>query len=172
MAAVSGELADFGTNEWLVDELHERYLADPSSVDPAWWNFFADYHPGQTETPPGEPAPDQPAQGQPAQGQPAPGQPAQASLAQPNAAMTATPAPVRPGQSGVSDGVSAATVQNLNGPKPAGPQPPADAEQVKLRGAPARTAANMTLSLAVPTATSVRSVPGKLLSDNRIVINN
>src|SRR6185312_7819919 len=41
-----------------------------------------------------------------------------------------------------------------------------------LRGAPARTAANMDASLAVPTATSVRSVPVKLLWDNRIVINS
>ena len=30
----------------------------------------------------------------------------------------------------------------------------------------------MTASLAVPTATSVRAVPAKLLADNRIVINN
>ena len=37
---------------------------------------------------------------------------------------------------------------------------------------PARTVANMDDSLSVPTATSVRSVPVKLLWDNRIVINN
>ncbi len=36
---------DFGPNEWLVDELYQRYLADPGSVDMAWWNFFADYTP-------------------------------------------------------------------------------------------------------------------------------
>jgi 2-oxoglutarate dehydrogenase E1 component len=41
-----------------------------------------------------------------------------------------------------------------------------------LKGAPARTVANMDASLTVPTATSVRSVPVKLLWDNRIVINN
>ncbi|HEX3713344.1 MAG TPA: hypothetical protein VHV09_11165, partial [Trebonia sp.] len=37
--------ADFGANEWLVDELYQRYLADPGSVDKAWWSFFADYRP-------------------------------------------------------------------------------------------------------------------------------
>ncbi|MGH3297720.1 MAG: 2-oxoglutarate dehydrogenase E1 subunit family protein, partial [Trebonia sp.] len=37
--------ADFGPNEWLVDELYERYLNDPGSVDKAWWSFFADYRP-------------------------------------------------------------------------------------------------------------------------------
>jgi len=39
--------ADFGPNEWLVDELYQRYQADPGSVDRAWWNFFADYQPDQ-----------------------------------------------------------------------------------------------------------------------------
>src|SRR5215471_13915766 len=36
---------DFGPNEWLVDEMYQRYLADPSSVAMEWWNFFADYQP-------------------------------------------------------------------------------------------------------------------------------
>src|SRR5262249_4381086 len=41
---VAGQ-ADFGANEWLVEELYQRYLADPGSVDRAWWSFFADYQP-------------------------------------------------------------------------------------------------------------------------------
>ncbi len=41
-----------------------------------------------------------------------------------------------------------------------------------LRGAPARTAKNMDASLSIPTATSVRSLPVKLLIDQRVVINN
>src|SRR5690606_36395346 len=49
---------------------------------------------------------------------------------------------------------------------------PQGAEEVRLRGAAARTAANMDASLSVPTATSVRAIPAKLLIDNRIVINN
>ena len=48
----------------------------------------------------------------------------------------------------------------------------AEPELTVLRGAAARTVANMDLSLSVPTATSVRSVPVKLLIDNRVVINN
>lgn len=36
----------FGANEWLVDELYEQYLKDKNAVDPAWWEFFADYRPG------------------------------------------------------------------------------------------------------------------------------
>lgn len=41
-----------------------------------------------------------------------------------------------------------------------------------LRGMPKTLAANMDKSLAVPTATSVRTVPAKLMIDQRIVINN
>jgi multifunctional 2-oxoglutarate metabolism enzyme len=35
----------FGANDWLVDELYQQYLEDKQSVDPAWWDFFADYSP-------------------------------------------------------------------------------------------------------------------------------
>ncbi|MFZ2501465.1 MAG: hypothetical protein WAW88_02165, partial [Nocardioides sp.] len=31
---------DFGANEWLVEEMHEQFLADPLSVDPAWAHYF------------------------------------------------------------------------------------------------------------------------------------
>ena len=30
----------FGANEWLVDEMYERYQKDPDSVDKVWWDFF------------------------------------------------------------------------------------------------------------------------------------
>src|SRR5690606_12940394 len=42
----------------------------------------------------------------------------------------------------------------------------------RLRGPAARVVSNMETSLTVPTATSVRAVPAKLMVDNRIVINN
>ncbi|HZE66128.1 MAG TPA: hypothetical protein VE081_05820, partial [Sporichthyaceae bacterium] len=43
-------MAGFGPNEWLVDEIYQQYLADPNSVDRAWWEFFADYQPGTDVT--------------------------------------------------------------------------------------------------------------------------
>ena len=52
------------------------------------------------------------------------------------------------------------------------PAVPSDAHVTSLRGPSARVVTNMEASLQVPTATSVRSVPAKLLIDNRIVINN
>jgi len=59
-------------------------------------------------------------------------------------------------------------------PAPAAHQPPAPvagAATTPLKGASARVVANMEASLFVPTATSVRAVPAKLLEDNRTVIN-
>ncbi len=50
--------------------------------------------------------------------------------------------------------------------------PVSEAEVKALRGASARVVTNMESSLQVPTATSVRAVPAKLLIDNRVVINN
>ena len=59
------------------------------------------------------------------------------------------------------------------GVAPAG-EPAAEAENTVavLKGAARSLAANMDLSLTVPTATSVRTIPAKLMIDNRIVINN
>ncbi|MEY4232830.1 MAG: 2-oxoglutarate dehydrogenase component, partial [Actinomycetota bacterium] len=37
---------DFGANDWLVDEMYEHYLADPTSVDPAWIEYFKANKPG------------------------------------------------------------------------------------------------------------------------------
>jgi 2-oxoglutarate dehydrogenase complex dehydrogenase (E1) component-like enzyme len=40
--------AEFGANEWLVDEFYERYLIDKNSVDQSWWPILDSYH--QTAT--------------------------------------------------------------------------------------------------------------------------
>ena len=44
-------VSGFGTNEWLVEEMYQQYLADPASVDQAWHEFFADYRPGSPVAP-------------------------------------------------------------------------------------------------------------------------
>src|SRR3954447_24751429 len=31
---------DFGTNQWLVEEMYERFRQDPASVDATWVTFF------------------------------------------------------------------------------------------------------------------------------------
>ena len=46
----SSPASQFGPNEWLIEEMYEQFLQDPSSVDSAWHDFFADYKPGQAAT--------------------------------------------------------------------------------------------------------------------------
>jgi 2-oxoglutarate dehydrogenase E1 component len=57
-------------------------------------------------------------------------------------------------------------------PVPVQAQAAEDEPPVALRGAAGRVVANMSASLGVPTATSVRPVPAKLLEVNRVVIND
>ncbi|HEY0765046.1 MAG TPA: multifunctional oxoglutarate decarboxylase/oxoglutarate dehydrogenase thiamine pyrophosphate-binding subunit/dihydrolipoyllysine-residue succinyltransferase subunit [Pyrinomonadaceae bacterium] len=57
-------------------------------------------------------------------------------------------------------------------PKPApAPAPPADAEALPIRGPALKIVENMESSLHVPTATSERRIPVKLLDENRRIIN-
>ncbi|HEY1698293.1 MAG TPA: multifunctional oxoglutarate decarboxylase/oxoglutarate dehydrogenase thiamine pyrophosphate-binding subunit/dihydrolipoyllysine-residue succinyltransferase subunit [Trebonia sp.] len=146
--------ADFGANEWMVDELYQRYLADPGSVDRAWWSFFADYRPKR-----GSAAVSHPATADTDTLTAPSADTDNGSAPAGNATTAAVPArePAAPGKPGAAAAAA---------------PPPADADLNKLRGAAARTAQNMAASLSIPTATSVRAVPAKLLIDNRIVINN
>ncbi|HEY3002813.1 MAG TPA: 2-oxo acid dehydrogenase subunit E2, partial [Kribbellaceae bacterium] len=202
--AQSNPLSAFGANDWLVDEMYEKYVQDPNSVDKAWWEFFKGYTPGKPPfddgrvddgrvvaqqpvvQPPAAQATAQPqaaaAQAQPAAGQASYRRATPEATASPTAqtpAVTTTPAAqaqtVQQAPAAKSDGTtpSGGTVNQPPRAKPkVAPETSGDAETMILRGAPARTAQNMETSLTVPTATSVRQVPVKLLIDNRIVINN
>ena len=45
---------DFGTNQWLVEEMYDRYQEDPSSLDDSWVTFFEN---GNTPSGNGRPDP-------------------------------------------------------------------------------------------------------------------
>ena len=145
--------------------MYRKFREDPSSVDSSWHEFLVDYSPEPvTDTAAlngnGEPA--EPAA--PPEPKPAP-EPAQA-------AKPAAPAKTRP----ISK--AASTEQKAPADTPAEPKAAAAArrgegDEVRvLRGAAAAVVKNMNASLEVPTATSVRAIPAKLLIDNRVVINN
>ena len=51
-AAASAGTGAFGPNAWLVEDMYDRYQADPTSVSDSWREFFADYRPaGAPPTP-------------------------------------------------------------------------------------------------------------------------
>ncbi len=200
--------SEFGQNEWLVEEMYERFKADPASVDPSWREFLANYSPNSdgaaTNTapstanraaaaatpPPASPkpaaasAPAEPA----AAAAPAPAKPS--APAKPPAPAKAAPAkaaaPAKPAPAASQAAPAArptpvaapATSNNAGGRANVAPAPavkPAATTEGGarvLRGASAAVVRNMTASLDIPTATSVRAVPAKLMIDNRVVINN
>ncbi len=43
MAQSEVAAGSFGPNAWLVDDMYDRFLVDPSSVSESWREFFADY---------------------------------------------------------------------------------------------------------------------------------
>ncbi len=197
----------FGANQWLVEEMFERYQQDPTSVDPEWGAYFSsagsEKVTGANGAPPSGTAPGRrTSPGETSGPASAPGSGAAAPASTPRAPSAAPPdrkSPARPptqptakppAQAGaaakpVAAAPAKATARRADRPAPRTTSPvpkehlpavpPGTAEGpvlTPLRGAPARTAANMDQSLTVPTATSVRSVPVKLLIDNRIVVNN
>ncbi|WRZ90639.1 multifunctional oxoglutarate decarboxylase/oxoglutarate dehydrogenase thiamine pyrophosphate-binding subunit/dihydrolipoyllysine-residue succinyltransferase subunit [Streptomyces sp. NBC_01007] len=176
-AAGKNPAAAFGANEWLVDEIYQQYLQDPNSVDRAWWDFFADYKPGApaasapagtaaagaagtTTAAPAAPAPPAARQAPPQAPPAAPAAPAPAAAPAAPKPAAAAPAPAKAAPAAVAQ------------PKAAAATAPEGPEYVTLRGPAGAVAKNMNASLELPTATSVRAVPVKLLFDNRIVINN
>ncbi len=173
---------EFGANEWLVDEMYERFLADPQSVDKAWWDFFSDFTPapgGSGSTPkPNAPRAGTPPVPKSAQkaAQVAPVVPVAAPVvpvATPAPVVTPTPAAVAPSQPVVREVKQgpATPADPVVKPVPVLVTPSASTLE-PIRGVSARVVQSMEASLSVPTATSVRAIPAKLMIDNRIVINN
>jgi multifunctional 2-oxoglutarate metabolism enzyme len=155
--------AEFGPNVGLIDEIYRQYLDNPESVSEAWREFFAENEPEEaggagdgggaadggraaataTEAPAREP-----------EAHEAPGPQAREASKQRDADTDRGPAaaPAAKAKEGKAAGNGAAGV-------------------VPLRGAAARIVEAMEASRAVPTATSVRTVPAKLLEVNRNILN-
>ncbi|MDR1799680.1 MAG: 2-oxo acid dehydrogenase subunit E2, partial [Bifidobacteriaceae bacterium] len=170
-----------GANRWLVDELYQQFLADRDSVNPAWWDFFEDYRPSTQRTEP------HPAAAAPPEAAPTPAQePAAGPAAQRGPVPIARPEPRRPDEPRRPRPVdlavdqapvayAAQAIAQYTTSEPAALKDGAQAmveETVVLKGPAMRTAINMAASLGVPTATSIREVPAKVLIESRSMINN
>ncbi len=158
----------FGTNEWIVEDMREAYLADPASVTQSWREFFSEnpqYLAGQSPAMPSKPLS------------------ASVGVQIPGAATaSASRRPVLASEDvSRSDLPPAPTAQFKSPTSPyAYNQAHSDASETSngvvesvdtLKGASARTAKNMEASLQIPTATSARVIPAKVLIENRLLIN-
>jgi 2-oxoglutarate decarboxylase len=138
-----------GPNAWLVDEMYEQYLDDPSSVSESWRDFFADYQRDR------DVVANVTDKALPASGRT--GETGQVTAVKTEQAPAAASAPAAPADPARTTGISADGTAEVPGEI--------------MRGASALIAKNMEASLEVPTATSFREVPAKLLEVNRRVIN-
>ncbi|HKD11400.1 MAG TPA: multifunctional oxoglutarate decarboxylase/oxoglutarate dehydrogenase thiamine pyrophosphate-binding subunit/dihydrolipoyllysine-residue succinyltransferase subunit [Thermoanaerobaculia bacterium] len=136
-------IAEFGENATYVADLLARFRANPEAVDEEWREFFRE----RLGEPPVAESGRREAAGE------APSSTARARAA---AAGGSAPSPARP-----SAAEPAAAPRELR----------AGEERDPIRGAALRIAENMEASLQVPTATSQRQVPVKLLDENRRLIN-
>ena len=143
---------DYGANSWLVEEMYEKYKQNPDSVDKAWWPILETYQSTQGAVAASTAVPVAPV--------------SDATSSIPVIAKTtrveAKPAPI-PAQAPVTESISIISDSSDEDPK----------DQVTaLKGMAKTLATNMDLSIQIPTATSVRALPAKLLIDNRLVINS
>lgn len=163
----------FGANEWMVEEMRAAWSADPSSVSPQWRELFETdpsaglHQPGPASSNDSAPS----AFGGPRRATITPQ--SASTLRRPSAVQDVTrsdlpPAPpsdTAPPTSPYAQRQAAHPAHDQDG----------DAYEdrtTRLKGAAARTAKNMDDSLSMPTATSARAVPAKVLIENRAVINS
>ena len=166
---------EFGVNADYVIELLSQFERDRSSVDDEWRSFFDELvNDGRVSAEPNDAAPTHP--------------PDAANITQPAAipgegvihatydwGRDATSAAREP-MPALSSGVQEIHAKAAPAPESQPQSPPsavesAGVERIPLRGPALRIAENMDASLSVPTATSQRQVPLKLLDENRRVIN-
>ncbi len=160
-----------GINSWLEDELFHQYQFDRKSVDEGWTELFEEFgQNGSVVSPNGGastpesprssagPQPPEPAREEPATQEPPreePPQPAPAPQESREVART----------SAAPDGRTTELAKQEM--KAVG----ASDQLIPLRGAAARIVENMTASLAIPTATSQRQIPVRVIEENRNIIN-
>ena len=153
---------EFGANEWLVDELWTLYQKDPQLVEKSWWPLFESRAADAGVTLP-TPAPAPTATPTPAVSMADDPSPMTSPIAK-TTSIAPKEQPI-PAEAPTSPTAIITTVEDSAEAAPS--------DQVNpLKGMAKALAANMDQSLTVPTATSVRTVPAKLMIDNRIVINN
>ena len=173
----------FGFNSGYVEDVYAQYLQNPESVSESWREFFADFDPGPAysetigaeasaseakattlSTPPPPPS-NGSGDGAAAASVPA----ADPSAGSGQAAQSAAPpAPARPAPPAGGDGAPAELPARLQAPEVALPE---GATASPIKGMASKIVENMEASLTIPTATSVREIPVRLMAENRRLVN-
>ena len=155
----------FGQNDWLVDEMFQQYKEDPNSVDKEWRELFDKQGSPASPSPAADAAPKSAPAGQ--------------AKTDPEVASS-TAAPSQDGRATKVDQAAKAAAPKRAATLPKPKVSPLDKigsvttepGENQLKGAFRAIAKNMNESLTVPTATTVRDMPVKLMFENRSLIND
>ncbi len=162
----------FGQNQWLVDEMFQQFQNDPQSVDPEWRELFEKHGAPRTEAQakaaakPADAAPATPTQTE---------KDVQVFAKAEVKAEEQEAVAIRADQHRVDEKTkearkeAAARKLQQSPLGRAGKLP--DAGEKTIKGIFKAIAKNMDESLEIPTATSVRDMPVKLMFENRAIIN-
>ncbi|HEU4594558.1 MAG TPA: multifunctional oxoglutarate decarboxylase/oxoglutarate dehydrogenase thiamine pyrophosphate-binding subunit/dihydrolipoyllysine-residue succinyltransferase subunit [Pyrinomonadaceae bacterium] len=163
---------NFGANATYVEGLFSRFRSDPALVDEAWRAYFTELlgessgdgaHAATGGNGSASSAGVRRETSGAAQATPAPSaQPVTTAQPQAEAARTEPAAPQ------ASASVAKATQPAAT---PSSAPPPPQGEAAPIRGGALKIVENMETSLTVPTATSNRQVPVKVLEENRLLVN-
>jgi len=167
-----------GPNAWLLEEMRSQFEYEPDRLDDDSLTFFATTPAASTTSAAPAPAAEAgswtvtPHQVGTSNGasngvQPAPATP---PMAAPDPVAAPTPA-APPAPTPTAAATAAPAPPAAPAPAPAPSEPVDEPAGEPLRGAAARIVQNMEASLEVPTATSFRDIPAKMLEANRRVIN-
>ncbi|KAB1503963.1 multifunctional oxoglutarate decarboxylase/oxoglutarate dehydrogenase thiamine pyrophosphate-binding subunit/dihydrolipoyllysine-residue succinyltransferase subunit [Corynebacterium sp. 320] len=172
---------NFGQNEWLVDQMYQQYKQDPQSVDAEWRDYFAQNpQDGVSSASAANNAASTPSHNN-AQGA-TQAAPTNAASAQTQSRSTATGAGSSAGQtkkeakasndaSAAQFSASPAIPSRVVPPAPKGPVEAPEPGKKAIKGSAKAVVKNMDASLEIPTATSVRDMPAKLMFENRAMLN-
>ena len=162
----AGEPAGFGANEWLVDEMYERFQADPSSVSGEWAAWFRGGGANGSGVSNGSATTSEAATPAPATAAATAPDPAPAASPAPTGgapAAPARPAPVarpRPQSAAAEPARGTTAPMAKEAPPTAAAKATDEPSYTVLRGAPARTVTNMDASDLSSARTATYSICG------------
>ena len=155
-------MSSLGFNTGYIEELYKQYQQDPDSVSESWREFFADYDPDASFVPATQPSGEAQTTGDGEATTPPPEEPTGPTTEAREPPSESPPTPSKP-EDGVAEPLRPASAPSVDEDR---------AEVTAMTGPSAKVVENMEDSLGIPTATSARTIPVKLLDENRNLLND